>query len=100
MEPPVPPPPFLDRSPSPDISPLHSKSESVQSCQCGERVGSLPQDEQLADEWSRVLREKRKPMHRVTETAVSYLKHDGGKSMEPSNTRVNLFPHMFKSLRV
>ena len=36
-----------------------------------DKIGSLPQDEQLADKLSRGLREKRKPTHQFMETAVS-----------------------------
>lgn len=58
------------------MSPTCIWSESAQSCLSGEEVGSLPQDEQLAGELSRVLRVKRDPAHGVLETAIGHSKHD------------------------
>lgn len=63
------------RSPSPDFH-LHSTSEPALNCRVEGKVGSFPQDEQLADEPKRGLREKRKPTHWFMETVVSYSKRE------------------------
>lgn len=55
---------MVPHPPFPGGAPLLTalKNEQTQTCRVEGKVGSLPQEEQLADELSRGLREK-KPMH-------------------------------------
>lgn len=73
-------------TPSPDFH-LHSTSEPALNCRVEGKVGSFPQDEQLADEPRRGLREKRKPTHLFMETAVSYSKRESEQNNQiPKST--------------